>query len=559
MKKLLLSLSLLLIFSIIINSCKSQDDDSVVIQGSVTEQGANSPIIGATVQVSTPEEFSNIFNRSDSSGLYSLGDLDISEVTDLSITASAPNYIENIRNIKVAPGDNINGFDFSLQSESEENEDDEEEEEEGVSGPSSGAASIVFKSLSRETLHLAGSGGFENAIFTFEVQDSAGRSLSLDNAIDVEFLIVSGPNGGEGISPEKVRTNSQGLVTSNLFSGSVAGVVQIQARIERADIVIDELIVQGKKSGFSDEKEIETLEKLKGKNRGAISSSSQNKTTANPINNGSLENLVITSEPVSVTIHGGFPDANHFSFSSEISNFEGYSIDDLRIPLKVILDDEFSNPVVPGTAVYFSTTGGSIQGSGEGNTNEDGIVTVDLISGNPRPSDNITGSDGRPGYATVTAKTINKNNDQIEKTLSILFSTSRAAISATPTTMQLEPGESQEINYEITDTNGNPMARGTTVEIISEGGVELSGTTSRTLGNELFPGNGSTSFKFFARGTEELAGSVPITIEVTSPSGTQTTYEEIMVSDSENGGGVTGPPEAPAALELLSLSENTIN
>ncbi|MDZ7715012.1 MAG: Ig-like domain-containing protein [Balneolaceae bacterium] len=94
---------------------------------------------------------------------------------------------------------------------------------------------------------------------------------------------------------------------------------------------------------------------------------------------------------------------NHFSIAPANSNFEGYNINNVRDKITVIVGDKFSNPVKPGTVVSFSTTGGIIQGSGQ--TDEDGIVSVDLISGDPRPNDAVAGSGGRPGYATVTAST----------------------------------------------------------------------------------------------------------------------------------------------------------
>ena len=312
------------------------------------------------------------------------------------------------------------------------------------------------------------------------MQDSAGRNLDLDNQIEVNFSILVGPDGGEGLLPETSTTNASGRVITNLYSGTKSGVVQIQAEIVREDI-----------------------------------------------------GLTIRSRPIAVTIHGGFPDADHFSLAPNKYNFEGYTINGRTNEITAILGDEFSNPVKPGTAVYFSTTGGVIEGSTQGNTNNQGFATVQLISGARRPNDSQT-VDGTPfprdGLATITASTVNKDNQLIEKSVNVVFSTSNATITANPTTFDLAPGGGDTFTYTVTDLNGNPMAAGTTITVDAGDGIEVTGDVNFTLGNFIFPGPSATEFTFSIRDIDDDSNEpadLSINITVVSPSGNETTLTPI--------------------------------
>ncbi|WP_421774675.1 invasin domain 3-containing protein [Gracilimonas sp.] len=526
MRKISLLLCTALFVALLINSCKSSDDDGVIIQGQVVHQQTREPVIDALVQITDPGEFSNTFTRTDSIGQYSLGALEILEITDLSITASAPNFTEVNRTLKVTPKDQITGFDFELpadQSGDGDNGDDE------PSGPSGGAAAIELAELSTETINIAATGGNTSSTITFEVQDSSGNSIDLNNAIDVEFSIVSGPGGGEEITPLMVTTNAQGKASATLKSGNSAGVVKVQARIERTVQKFSPMASVSNRG--LDERNIST-----GNLDNTTPAMDNNKVARKVIS----EQVVITSEPVAITIHGGFPDANHFSISSSSLNYE--YVQGLQVPISVLVGDEFSNPVTPGTAVYFNATNGVIAGSAEGHTNQEGKATVNL---NP---------DGT-GNTTVTATTVDKNNQEIQQSLGLLFSSSKANIVATDE-VSLNPGESTTIDFTVTDRNGNPMASGTSIQVTTEGSITLSGTTSTTLGDELNGGNGITSFTFNASVGEEFSGSQNVEITVSSPSGVTTTD---FITINSTGGVVTGDPEAPASMELVSLSNETIN
>ncbi len=76
-----------------------------------------------------------------------------------------------------------------------------------------------------------------------------------------------------------------------------------------------------------------------------------------------LDGRTIRSLPVSVAIHGGLPDQPHFSVGPEKFNFPGLTRYGLIDEVSVIVGDKYANPVRPGTAVYFTSSHGVIEGS----------------------------------------------------------------------------------------------------------------------------------------------------------------------------------------------------
>lgn len=296
--------------------------------------------------------------------------------------------------------------------------------------------------------------------------------MNLDNQYLVRFEILSGPGGGEDVIPNSILTNANGQVTTSLFSGNIAGPVRVQASITRTDI-----------------------------------------------------GLTIRSTPVLIAIHGGFPDANHFGISLAPNNIEGYNIQNVRSVATVILGDEFSNPVKPGTIVYFSTTGGQIQGSGI--TDADGVVRVQLISNNPRPNDIFAFSGGRQGYGTVTARTVDKNNNTITAEGVFLFSGLPRITDVTPTTFNLTNGGGQTFSFRATDQFGNPLAAGTSFSIEIGEGLEVNGDTNFTLGDYLSTGTGSTDFSFSVADADVenvVDAATTIKIKVRTPTGQEATF-----------------------------------
>ncbi|MGD8748818.1 MAG: hypothetical protein PVI44_10150 [Balneolaceae bacterium] len=479
MKNRLFTLALLGILSaFFIQSCSS-GNDTVIIAGQVIEQNTGNAIKGAIVELTQPADLHQIATT-DSSGNFSFDVNPNGETVNVTLEVSKESYQSTTTSFKLAPGNDVDNLTLKLQSS--DGGGGNTGGGESVGGEPAGPASIILQGISNQAINIAETGDQVSTAFTFQVQDSAGRALNSDGAVDVSFSILSGPGGGEEIIPQKATTNSQGQATTSLFSGNVAGPVKVQAKVVRSDI-----------------------------------------------------GITIKSSPVLVAIHGGFPDPNHFSIAPTKYNFEGYSFNGVRDAITVIVGDKFSNPVKPGTVVYFSSTGGVIQGSGE--TNDDGEVTVDLISGDPRPTDNISGSGGRSGYSTVTASTVDENDNRISKSINIVFSTTNALISGTcqtscvdQTTFDLQPNGGASLTYTVTDLNGNPMAAGTQIAIEAGQGIEVTGDTDFTLGNHLFPGPGATDFNFSIRDTDDQSNDpadLTLKISVTTPSGNTTTYSQL--------------------------------
>jgi hypothetical protein len=241
----------------------------------------------------------------------------------------------------------------------------------------------------------------------FEVQDSSGKPVDLAHSVEVSFRIGSGPGGGEFIYPPKARTDAKGRVTANIVSGTKAGVVQIVAE-------------------------------------------------------SNVGSKTIRSLPVVIVIHGGLPDSAHFSIAPEKLNFPGYNVFGLRNKITAYVGDKYGNPVKPGTAVYFTTTGGIIEGSAL--TNEQGQGSVDLISAEPRPVHPVLG----PGYAVITATTADENQRTIKAETIVLFS-GIPQITVEPATFDIPNLGSQVFNYTVSDQNGNPLAGGTTIRVTIDG------------------------------------------------------------------------------------------
>lgn len=328
--------------------------------------------------------------------------------------------------------------------------------------PTSGeAASIVLISQSAKNIGVKGSGSVETAQMVFEVQDSSGRPVDLAHSVEVSFRIGSGPGGGEFVYPPKSRTDSKGRVTANIASGTKSGVVQI----------IAETVVGTK---------------------------------------------TIRSLPVVIVIHGGLPDSAHFSIAPEKLNFPGYNIFGLTNKITAYVGDKYGNPVKPGTAVYFTTTGGIIEGSTL--TNDQGQGTVNLISAEPRPVHPVLG----PGYAVVTATTADENQKTIKAETVVLFS-GYPVITVNPTTFDIPNLGSQVFNYTVSDQNGNPLSGGTTIK------VTIDGKDIRALGDLdiTLPDTRDRSWTRFSFAIQDTAGDVterPVLIRISTvgPNGSAT-------------------------------------
>lgn len=273
-------------------------------------------------------------------------------------------------------------------------------------------ASIILVSTSAQSIGVKETGSVETALIIFEVQDSSGNPINIEHSALVKFSLGVTPGGGEFINPTSQTTDDNGRVTVSISSGTKAGVIQFIAQI-----------------GDS-----------------------------------------ILSKPVNIAIHGGHPDQNHFTVGTELLNIPGWNTNGSKNQINVIVGDKYANPVKPLTAIYFTTTGGIIQGSAL--TNEAGEASATLTSGNPHPIHPIFG----PGFATIYASTADENYNKIIDSVIVLFS-GEPIITAPDTFPDISHDGSTTIQYSIKDENGNPIAGGNnvTVSIFDGEGVEIGG------------------------------------------------------------------------------------
>ncbi len=290
---------------------------------------------------------------------------------------------------------------------------------------------ILLRSQTAGTIRVQESGGTSVSRLTFQVVDSTGKAIGIDQAVDVNFRFSQQP-GDATLTPSTVTTNGQGQATVNVSSGKNAGVIQLVAQTQRP--------------------------------------------------NGTE----LASKPVSLTVHGGLPNKCHFSLGSERSNFPGLRNFGASNPVRVFVGDKFGNPVVPGTSVYFSTNAGLIGGSIQ--TDAQGQGAVALTSAEPLPEGGVAtvraetvGTDDAntvvdPDNCPNPAETGNENT--IAETVPVVFS-GRPEVIVEPDSAEL----GQTYDLTVWDVqNNNPLAPGTTVQVEAEGTkVKAAGNTEVTL------------------------------------------------------------------------------
>jgi hypothetical protein len=453
-----------LFLALVFSSCSFFDQaesvDSVTITGQAVHETTGEPVADAIVRITQPQVYEES-TVTDGNGRFTFSGIQIETDVQFRIEISKENYHNTVRQVNAAAGSEVNIGNIQMSLLTEDPPEDPGDDDE-VPGQAGGAAALILTNITEQSINIQETGGIVNSAFTFVAQDSAGRNI--DAGQTVIFEIVAGPDGGEELTPASAQTNASGSVTSNLFSGYSAGVVKVEARIERSDI-----------------------------------------------------GVTIRSKPITIAIHGGYPDDDHFSISINTFNFEGWAINGVRNQVTVIVGDKFSNPVKPDTPVYFATDGGVIQGSGF--TDADGQATVDLISGDPRPANPTV------GYGIITAVTYDEDDNEISKQIPVLFSAPPSSddITLSPQNFNVPAGGGQTYTFSVTDINGNPLPSGTSVTVeMGNDVLTLAGDTEISIPNSLQPGVGVTDFSFSVRDNDDEnfdPQSYDITIIIQTPNG----------------------------------------
>ena len=400
--------------------------DEVTLSGRVLDAATGDPITDALVTIAIPGEESEPTAVTDAGGRFSIN-IDVDDAMDVTLTASDKEGRSVQQSLRVSA--DLNPItDLRLRI----NRGTEEERTPGK------PTNIFFSSQSTDVVRVKESGGVEIARLTFQVVDSTGQPIDIDEQVEVRFRLGQEPGGDAALTPDRVLTDGNGEATVNLSSGTTAGVVQVVAETEGGD------------------------------------------------------GATLRSKPVRVTIHGGLPNQCHFSLGPEQFNFPGLTKFGLTNPVNVIVGDRYGNPVVPGTAVYFTTNAGVIEGSIQ--TNGQGRGSANLISAEPLP-------DG--GIATIRAETAGTdaenalvapsncdaaelqpgNENEILSQIPIVFSGRKQ--------VAVSPGEAllnQTYTLVVADVqNGNPLAEGTQITVAAEGNEVLAtGNTNIELDDTAF-------------------------------------------------------------------------
>lgn len=202
-----------------------------------------------------------------------------------------------------------------------------------VTPPSAG--SIQFVSVVPATIALKGTGGSgrqETAMVTFRVLDNSGNPIG---GRTVAFGL-STTLGGLALSSYTAVSDP---VTGNVVTSVIAGTMSTSVRVTASD--------------------------------GALSSQSDQ-----------------------LSVSTGLPAQDSFSLSATEHNIEGWGYDGVKTTLTARLADHFHNPVPDGTAVYFTSEGGSVEPAC---VTVAGVCSVELTSQALRPTN---------GRVTVLARTI---------------------------------------------------------------------------------------------------------------------------------------------------------
>ncbi|TVQ70538.1 MAG: hypothetical protein EA363_07635 [Balneolaceae bacterium] len=435
----------------------SSSFDPIEITGQVLDVDTDEPIANGIVRLVQPTpEKSTV---TDGSGRFFF-EVDVDSTVNVRVLISKEGYQTITLETVAIPERNIEFPVARLGMIRDEDDDDLPIDDDDDPDVTAGEpASIVLSSISSETITVKETGGTEQAEFVFQVADSAGRLVS---GADVEFRLGSSPGGGEVIDPLTATSDESGLARTTLTSGTISGVVQVIASIQR--------------DGFA-----------------------------------------VESRPVRVSIQSGLPSDNHFTLyrpSPRNVPFDGTS------QISVMLGDRYGNPVAQGTRVYFTTNYGVVGASAV--TNADGQAGVTLRRGNPSPPD---------GFVTVSARTVDENNQSIERQASVLFYFPPIIIDVEPSDFLIEHLSDQTFNYTVMDVNGNPLPGGSNITVTVEGeDVEVIGDVSVTLGDHMSGGQGITQFSFNVAGiNEELHENPrPVFIEIKATTSTDTQIVQIQ-------------------------------
>jgi len=472
-------LSIFVVSLLLLIGCEDSPTEPVVSDATAIVHGRVSLPDGTRVPdadvLAVSQTFGSASTTTDENGEYSLTlAVDPDQsATSYTITVSKTGYEPKSTSIPLAPGGDV-AVNFTFGVD--------DDDEEIPRPPSGAAANIVVTDVEATSIGVKGGGYPETSRLLFEARDSDGIPVDLDNSIEISFSISGGPGGGEFLSKTSAETDGNGRVSVVLNSGTLAGAVQVLAE-------------------------------------------------------ATVDDRVISSSPVRLTIHGGLPAQEHFGMAPERYNFAALERVNERLGIVTVVGDKFSNPVRPGTSVYFRTKAGNIQT--EAQTDDDGVVTVQLISIGKQIEDQVHG----PGFGYVVAETWGENGTKVTDSVLVLLSGS-PIIGIDPATFNIQNNESQTFEFTVSDYNDNPMAAGQNISVSLElpqlppgqsaPDLILNGDINKTLVDTQSKADTEYSFALSVYGGEEegVAEGMPLTIVIRTngPNG----EEELRIQGTVN-------------------------
>lgn len=473
MKRAILVFSLMAVLAVVFNSCTNEESGPSagvgVVSGYVRDASNRMPLAGVVVEGRAGTSITATATT-DAQGRYELRfELDSAMTARISIR-NFTGYRDTLDIAVTVRPNEATLKDIDLKPKSQVV---------GSGGTTSGLAqTISFLGADPTQVQVRGVGGQETSVLGFEARDSLGLPIDAAHAIQIQFTLQGGPDGGEYISPTVVTTNAVGRAYVTFNSGTRSGVVQVVA-------------------------------------------------------SATVGSRTISSSPVRLVINAGFPDQAHFTVAAERFNFPTLGIAGRRNQISVIVGDRYSNPVAEGTAVYFRTSAGVIQPAVF--TNSDGQGTADLISGNPAPFGQYAAPEG-DGYHYVVARTIGEGGVAVVDSVLILWSGRSLIRNVTPSSFTVPNAGHVDFTFTVSDYLGHPLAAGTSIRVqasvppppdpntqVNQVQLSFGRDGAIVLEDFRFPGPGTTDFSFrLSDGTPDpnvLPSAVSISITVDGPNG----------------------------------------
>jgi hypothetical protein len=361
-----------------------------------------------------------------------------------------------------------------------------------------GPPNSILLSYDPTSVGVKDSGRNQTLTVTATVVDS--KNNPVEDKTFVRFDIFASPGGGEFLSTSLPVPTVNGKAHVSLNSGIRSGTVRIRAR------VTDE-------NGVPITPEVRAV---------------------------STEIIIFAGPPYIEDVNDRL--TSHLSVGARPLNILGWHHVNSISDIVAVVGDKFNNPVPPGTAVYFTTTGGVIS-THTGYTDDHGLAFVTLHSAQPYPDitrfyntffdpnlrhprfslatviipgpipdfegsivsnsihpDSTRENDGIARVLAVTEGVDAEGNSARPWSVgNVVFSGVIGNFSVTTDRTTLLPGEAATITIRLWDVNGNPVVPGSTLAAESQAGAlswsslitDDPGTTTFTLllTNDLDPGN----------------------------------------------------------------------